>query len=159
MPLDGEYEPSPSAWVRDQVARYEATDGREAGTLGDTGLPVVIFTTRGNKSGKLRKTPLMRVEHDGAYAMVASQGGAPQHPVWYHNLKADPTALMVQDGADRFDATARELVGEERAVWWERAVQAYPPYAEYQRKTERQIPVFVAERRATSTTTSPGESA
>ena len=159
MPLDGEYEPSPSAWVRDQVARYEATDGREAGTLGDTGLPVVIFTTRGNKSGKLRKTPLMRVEHDGAYAMVASQGGAPQHPVWYHNLKADPTALMVQDGADRFDATARELVGEERSVWWERAVQAYPPYAEYQRKTERQIPVFVAERRATSTTTSPGESA
>jgi deazaflavin-dependent oxidoreductase (nitroreductase family) len=159
MPLDGEYEPSPSAWVRDQVARYEATDGREAGTLGDTGLPVVIFTTRGNKSGKLRKTPLMRVEHDGAYAMVASQGGAPQHPVWYHNLKADPTALMVQDGADRFDATARELEGEERAVWWERAVQAYPPYAEYQLKTERQIPVFLAERRTTGTTTSPGESA
>ena len=160
MPLDGEYEPSPSSWVRDQVARYEATDGRDAGTLGDTGLPVVIFTTRGNKSGKLRKTPLMRVEHDGAYAMVASQGGAPRHPVWYHNLKADPAALVVQDGADRFDAVARELSGEERAVWWERAVRAYPPYAEYQRGTERQIPVFLVERRTDSTsTTSPGESA
>ena len=147
MPLEGEYEPSPQQWVRDQVETYERTDGREANTLRDTGLPVVIFTTRGNKSGKLRKTPLMRVEHDGAYAMVASQGGAPKHPVWYYNLKADPTALMVQDGAERFDATARELTGEERAVWWERAVSAYPPYAEYQKKTDREIPVFVAERR------------
>ena len=147
MPLHGEYEPSPEAWVREQVERYEATDGREAGTLGDTGLPVVIFTTRGNKSGKLRKTPLMRVEHDGAYLMVASQGGAPQHPVWYYNVKADPEALMVQDGADRFDARARELEGEEREVWWQRAVEAFPPYAEYQRSTNRQIPVFLAERR------------
>ena len=147
MPLEGTYEPSTQGWVRDQVARYEATGGREANTLRDTGLPVVIFTTRGNKSGKLRKTPLMRVEHDGAYAMVASQGGAPKHPVWYYNLKADPTALMVQDGAERFDATARELSGEERAVWWERAVAAYPSYAEYQKKTDRQIPVFLAERR------------
>jgi len=147
MPLEGEYEPSPQQWVRDQVETYERTDGREANTLADTGLPVVIFTTRGNKSGKLRKTPLMRVEHDGAYAMVASQGGAPKHPVWYYNLKADPTALMVQDGAERFDATARELSGDERAVWWQRAVAAYPPYAEYQKKTDRQIPVFVAERR------------
>jgi len=148
MPLDGEYEPSPQQWVRDQVETYERTDGREANTLRDTGLPVVIFTTRGNKSAKIRKTPLMRVEHDGVYAMVASQGGAPKHPVWYYNLKADPTALMVQDGADRFDATARELSGEERAVWWERAVAAYPAYAEYQKKTDREIPVFVAERRA-----------
>lgn len=147
MPLEGEYEPSPEAWVRDQVARYEATDGREAGTLGDTGLPVVIFTTRGNKSGKLRKTPLMRVEHDGAYLLVASKGGAPSHPVWYHNLRADPGALEVQDGADRFDADARELDGEEREVWWQRAVEAYPPYAEYQRKTDRRIPVLLAERR------------
>jgi deazaflavin-dependent oxidoreductase (nitroreductase family) len=147
MPLEGEYEPSPDAWVRDQVERYEATDGREAGTLGDTGLPVVIFTTRGNKSGKLRKTPLMRVEHDGAYLLVASKGGAPSHPVWYHNLRADPSALEVQDGADRFDATARELDGDERAEWWERAVAAYPPYAEYQRKTDRRIPVLLAERR------------
>lgn len=147
MPLEGEYEPSPETWVRDQVERYEATDGREAGTLGDTGLPVVLFTTRGNKSGKLRKTPLMRVEHDGAYLMVASKGGAPSHPVWYHNLRADPGALEVQDGADRFDATARELEGEEREEWWRRAVAAYPPYAEYQRKTIRRIPVLLAERR------------
>ncbi len=147
MPLDGEYEPSPEAWVRDQVARYEATDGREAGTQGDSGLPVVVFTTRGNKSGRLRKIPLMRVEHDGAYLMVASKGGAPQHPVWYHNLQADPRALEVQDGADRFDAIARELDGAERAVWWERAVAAFPPYADYERKTEQRIPVFLAERR------------
>jgi deazaflavin-dependent oxidoreductase (nitroreductase family) len=148
MPLEGEYEPSPQQWVRDQVEQYERTGGREANTLADTGLPVVIYTTRGNKSGKLRKTPLMRVEHDGVYAMVASQGGAPKHPVWYYNLKADPTALVVQDGPEPFDATAREISGEERAVWWERAVAAYPPYAEYQQKTDRQIPVFLAERRA-----------
>jgi deazaflavin-dependent oxidoreductase (nitroreductase family) len=154
MPLEGEYEPSPEAWVRDQVELYERTDGREGGTLMDTGLPVVIFTTRGKKSGKLRKTPLMKVEHDGAYLMVASKGGAPQHPVWYYNVKADPEALMVQDGADRFDGRARELEGEERAVWWERAVQAFPPYADYQRKTERQIPVFLVERRTAAT---PGE--
>ena len=147
MPLEGEYEPSPESWVRDQVERYEATDGREAGTLRDTGLPVVIFTTRGNKSGKLRKTPLMRVEHHGGYLMVASKGGAPSHPVWYHNLRADPTALMIQDGANRFDATARELEGEEREEWWQRAVAAYPPYAEYQRNTDRRIPVLLAEPR------------
>ena len=148
MPLEGEYEPSPQQWVRDQVERYEATDGREANTLLDTGLPVVVFTTRGRKSGKIRKMALMRVEHDGAYALVASQGGAPTHPVWYHNLKADPDALMVQDGADRFDAHARELTGEERQEWWDRAVAAYPAYAEYQRKTDRLIPVLLAERRS-----------
>jgi deazaflavin-dependent oxidoreductase (nitroreductase family) len=147
MPLTGEYEPSPQKWVRDQVARYEATDGREANTLRDTGLPIVVFTTRGRKSGKLRKIPLMKVEHDGAYAMVASQGGAPTHPVWYHNLKAAPDALMVQDGADLFDATARELEGAEREEWWTRAVAAYPPYAEYQTRTDRLIPVLLAERR------------
>jgi deazaflavin-dependent oxidoreductase (nitroreductase family) len=147
MPLEGEYEPSPQQWVRDQVERYEATGGREANTLRDTGLPVVIYTTRGNKSGKLRKTPLMKVEHDGVYAMVASQGGAPKHPVWYYNLKADPTALVVQDGPEPFDAEAREVSGEERAIWWERAVAAYPSYADYQEKTEREIPVFVVERR------------
>ena len=148
MPLTGEYEPSPQKWVRDQVERYERTGGREANTLRDTGLPVVIFTTRGNKSGKIRKTPLMRVEHDGAYAMVASQGGSAKHPVWYHNLKADPEALTVQDGPEPFDAQARELAGEEREEWWQRAVAGYPPYAEYQRKTDRLIPVFLAERRA-----------
>ena len=148
MSLRGEYEPSPEKWVRDQVELYEKTGGREANTLRDTGLPVAIFTTRGRKSGKIRKTPLMRVEHDGAYAMVASQGGSPKHPVWYHNLKADPEALVVQDGPEPFDARARELSGEEREEWWERAVAAYPPYAEYQKKTERLIPVFLAERQA-----------
>src|SRR5215213_1050794 len=122
--------------------------GGEANTLRGTALPVVIFTTRGRKSGKIRKIALMRVEHDGAYAMVDSQGGAPEHPNWYYNLKADPDALMVQDGADRFDAHARELQGEEREIWWQRAVAAYPPYAEYQTRTERTIPVLLAERRA-----------
>jgi deazaflavin-dependent oxidoreductase (nitroreductase family) len=147
MPLQGEYEPSPYQWVRDQVAEYEASGGERANTLGDTGLPIVVVTTRGNKSGKLRKTPLMRVEHDGEYALVASQGGAPTHPVWYHNLKADPDAVTIQDGPEPFDATVREIEGDERATWWERAVAAYPPYAEYQEKTEREIPVFVARRR------------
>jgi len=156
MPLDGKYEPSPEQWVREQVERYEATDGREAGTLGDTGLPVVIYTTRGRRSGNLRKTPLMRVEHEGRYLLVASKGGAPEHPVWYHNLRADPSALMVQDGADRFDATVRELSGEERDEWWERAVAAYPPYAEYQRRTERLIPVLLAERTTGSGADGPG---
>jgi F420H(2)-dependent quinone reductase len=130
------------------VERYEGTDGREANTLRDTGLPVVIFTTRGRKSGKIRKVPLMRVEHEGKYAMVASMGGAPEHPEWYYNLKADPESLMVQDGADRFDAQARELDGDEREIWWRRAVEAYPPYAEYQTRTDRKIPVFLVERRS-----------
>jgi F420H(2)-dependent quinone reductase len=107
----------------------------------------VIFTTRGRRTGKIRKMALMRVEHDGNYALIASQGGAPEHPEWYLNLKADPQALMVQDGAERFDAAVRELDGEERAIWWRRAVEAYPPYAEYQKRTERQIPVLLAERR------------
>ena len=147
MALTGTYEPSPQQWVRDQVERYEATDGREANTLRDTGLPVVIFATRGRKSGKIRKMPLMRVEHGGAYAMVASQGGAPTHPEWYYNLKADPDALTVQDGANVIEATARELTGAEREEWWERAVAAYPTYAEYQIKTDRQIPVLLAEPR------------
>jgi len=129
------------------VERYEATGGREASTLRDTGLPVAIFTTRGAKSGKIRKIALMRVEHDGAYAMVASQGGAPNHPSWYHNLKAYPDQLTVQDGPEPFDAVARELEGEERQQWWDRAVAAYPPYAEYQQRTGRLIPVFLAERR------------
>ena len=104
MPVDGEYEPSPAAWVRNQVAEYEASGGQRANTLLNTGLPVIIVTTRGNKSGKVRKTPLMRVEHDGEYALVASQGGAPKHPVWYWNLKADSTAVTIQDGPEPFDA-------------------------------------------------------
>ena len=145
MPLQGEYEPSPSKWVRDQVEEYESSGGQRANTLRDTGLPVVIVTTRGNKSGKIRKTPLMRVAHDGEYLLVASKGGAPQHPVWYYNLKADPKAVTVQDGPEPFAAEVRELDGDERAQWWERAVAAYPPYAEYQTKTSRLIPVFVLE--------------
>jgi deazaflavin-dependent oxidoreductase (nitroreductase family) len=147
MTLEGEYVPSPWQWVRDQVETYERTGGREANTLLDTGLPIIIVTTRGNKSGILRKTPLMRVEHDGEYALVASMGGAPKHPVWYYNLVADPSAVRIQDGPEPFDADVREVSGDERAVWWERSVAAYPPYAEYQTRTERLIPVFVARRR------------
>jgi deazaflavin-dependent oxidoreductase (nitroreductase family) len=148
MTLDGEYQPSPEKWVRDQVELYERTGGREGNTLRDTGLPVVVFTTRGARSGKLRKNPLMRVEHDGAYAMVASQGGAPEHPTWYHNLQAHPDQVTVQDGPEPWDGVAREVTGAEKAEWWERAVAAYPAYAEYQRRTDREIPVFVVERRS-----------
>ena len=144
MTLTGDYEPSPAAWVREQVEAYERSGGTEANTLRDTGLPIIVLTTRGNRSGKLRKTPLMRVEHEGEYALVASMGGAPTHPVWYHNLEADPTAVMIQDGDRPFDAVVREVHGDERAQWWERAVAAYPPYADYQEKTDRIIPVFVA---------------
>jgi F420H(2)-dependent quinone reductase len=147
MPTDGSYEPSPSEWVRDQVEAYERSGGAEANTLRDTGLPIVVVTTKGNKSGKVRKTPLMRVEHDGEYALVASKGGAPQHPVWYYNLVADPD-VQIQDGPEPAEYAVREVSGEERQLWWDRAVDAYPPYAEYQQKTERQIPVFVATRRS-----------
>ena len=147
MPLDGEYVPSPEQWVRDQVELYERTGGREGNTLGDRGIPVVVFSTRGAKSGAVRKNPLMRVEHDGAYAMVASQGGAPKHPTWYFNLKAHPDQVTVQDGPEPWDGVAREVTGEEKARWWERAVAVYPDYADYQAKTDREIPVFVVERR------------
>ena len=145
MPLQGEYEPSPWDVVREQVETYERTGGTEGNTLPDTGQPVIILTTRGNRSGKLRKTPLMRVEHDGAYALVGSMGGAPTNPVWVHNLRADPTAVTIQDGPEPFDAVAREVEGDERARWWERAVAAFPNYADYQTRTDREIPVFVAE--------------
>jgi deazaflavin-dependent oxidoreductase (nitroreductase family) len=145
-PLEGEYEPSPVDWAREQVEEYEASGGTRANTLLDTGLPIVVMTTRGNKSGKIRKTPVMRVEHEGEYALVASLGGAPKHPVWYWNLKADPTAVMLQDGPEPFDVEVREVTGDERAAWWERAVAAYPPYADYQEKTDRVIPVLVASR-------------
>ena len=146
MPLDGEYEPSTWSWVRDQIAEYEASGGRRANTLGNTGMPIIVITTRGRQSGKLRKTALMRVEHDGEYALVGSMGGAPKHPLWVWNLRADPTALALQDGPEPWDATAREVAGEERAAWWDRCVAAYPPYADYQTFTERLIPVFVATR-------------
>lgn len=143
MPLTGEYEPSPSKWVRDQVETYERTGGLEANTLLDTGLPVVIVTSVGNKSGKIRKTALMRVEHEGDYALIGSMGGAPTNPVWVNNLRSNPH-ISIQDGPEPFDAIVREVDGEERELWWERAVAAYPPYAEYQQRTERRIPVFVA---------------
>ena len=145
MPVEGEYEPSAQAWVRDQVELYESSGGTQGTTLRDTGLPVVIVTNRGASSGKVRKTPVMRVEHDGRYAMVASKGGAPEHPVWYYNIRKNPL-VELQDGARKQDMIAREVSGDERAGWWERAVAAYPPYADYQRKTTRQIPVFVLER-------------
>jgi deazaflavin-dependent oxidoreductase (nitroreductase family) len=147
MTIEGEYEPSPWEWVRTQVEQYERSGGREANTLLDTGMPVIIVTTIGNKSGKVRKTALMRVEHDGEYLLVASMGGAPKNPVWYYNLKADPDAVVIQDGPEPFDASVRELSGDERAVWWDRGVAAYPPYAEYQTNTTRLIPIFLATRR------------
>jgi len=145
MPVTGTYEPSASQWVRDQVDLYESSGGTEGTTLLDTGMPVVVVTNRGVASGKVRKTPLMRVEHDGVYALVASQGGAPTHPHWYANLRADPN-IEIQDGPDRWDAVVREVDGDERSLWWDRAVAAYPPYAEYQEKTDRVIPVLVVER-------------
>jgi deazaflavin-dependent oxidoreductase (nitroreductase family) len=144
MTLEGTYEPSPSEWVRDQVAEYEASGGQRANTLLDTGLAIIVVTTKGNKSGKIRKTPLMRVEHDGQYALVASQGGAPTHPVWYHNLIADPRSVLIQDGPEPFAVVVSELQGDERALWWDRAVAAYPPYADYQANTSRHIPVLLA---------------
>jgi F420H(2)-dependent quinone reductase len=144
MPLEGEYEPSPAHWVREQVELYEGSGGTRGTTLRDTGLPVIILTTLGAKSGKVRKTPLMRVKHQGRYAVVASLGGAPKHPVWYYNLMQHPM-VGLQDGPQRQEMTAREVKGEEKAVWWERAVAAYPPYADYQKKTDREIPVFVLE--------------
>ncbi len=142
MPLNGEYVPSPSKWVREQVDLYESSGGTDGTTM--RGMPVVIVTSLGAKSGKIRKTPLMRVEHDGRYLLVASQGGAPNHPTWYFNLVNHPE-VEVQDCAVKQDMTVRELSGDEKSVWWERAVEAFPDYADYQRKTDREIPVFLAE--------------
>src|ERR1051325_8528785 len=134
MVLQGEYAPSTAQWVRDQVEAYERSGGREANTLRDTGLPVVVVTMRGNKSGDIRKIALMRVEHNGEYALIASKGGAPRHPVWYYNLRANPDEVMLQDGAEPFEVSVRQVSGEDRRVWWERAVAAYPPYADYQKR-------------------------
>jgi deazaflavin-dependent oxidoreductase (nitroreductase family) len=144
MPVDGKYEPSSREWVRDQVEEYENSGGTQGTTLRETGLPVVIVTNRGARSGKVRKTPVMRVEHDGRYAMVASKGGAPDNPLWYYNVRANPQ-VELQDGPHKQDMVAREVSGDERDEWWLRAVAAYPPYAEYQQNTARQIPVFVLE--------------
>ena len=146
MPIEGEYEPSPAQWVRDQVAEYESSGGQRGNMLGNTEMPVIIVTMRGRVSGKVRKLPVMRVEHGGQYAIVASKGGTPESPGWYHNLVANPAAVAIQDGPEPFDVEVREVSGDERVAWWERAVAAYPPYAEYQTKTSRVIPVFVATR-------------
>ena len=142
MPLSGTYEPSPSSWVREQVELIESSGGTQGTTM--RGMAVIVVTSRGARSGKLRKNPVMRVEHDGVYAAVASKGGAPEHPVWYYNLLAEPL-VEVQDGPRKQDMRARVVTGEERSVWWERAVEAFPDYADYQRKTDREIPVLVLE--------------
>jgi deazaflavin-dependent oxidoreductase (nitroreductase family) len=144
MSLQGDYEPSSREWVREQVALYESSGGTKGTTLTDTGLPVVIITSVGVRSRKLRKTPVMRVEHDGSYAAVASQGGSPEHPSWYYNFRANPH-VELQDGKLKREMIVREVTGDERAEWWTRAVAAYPPYAEYQERTSRVIPVFVLE--------------
>lgn len=144
MPIEGEYEPSQWDWVREQVEEYEASGGTRANTLRDTGLAIIVMTTIGHKSGKVRKVPLMRVEHEGSYAIVGSKGGDPSHPGWYHNLVADPR-VTIQDGPDPIETEVRLVTGDERDIWWERSVEAYAPYAEYQAKTDRQIPVFVAD--------------
>jgi deazaflavin-dependent oxidoreductase (nitroreductase family) len=145
MSLTGTYVPSKADWVRNQVAEYEASNGEKANTLRDTGYPVVVITSIGAKSGHLRKNPVMRVERDGAYLAVASLGGAPQNPEWYHNFVAHPE-VELQDGAEKHVYTARILEGEERADWWEHAVATWPTYASYQEKTDREIPLFLLER-------------
>ena len=142
MPLTGEYEPSSATWAREQAELYEATNGEKGGEL--RGKPVIVLTSVGAKTGKLRKSALMRVEHEGVYAVVASLGGAPKNPVWYQNLKSNPHVAL-QDRATKHDYLAREVSGDEKAIWWERAVQAWPDYATYQARTDRQIPVFVLE--------------
>ncbi len=140
MPLVGEYEPSTSDWARKQLEEFEGSGGTKGNTL--RGMPIIVVTSVGAKTGKLRKTPLMRVEHEGEYAVVASLAGAPKHPVWYWNLVKNPH-VELQDGPVKKDYIAREVTGEEKAVWWERSVAAYPDYADYQKKTTREIPVFV----------------
>lgn len=142
MPLTGEYKPSTSEWARTQAERYEASGGTEANDM--RGVPIIVLTTVGWQSGALRKTALMRVEHEGDYLVVASKGGAPDEPRWGQNMRAQPH-VELQDGAVKRDYTARELSGDERAVWWDRAVAVWPDYAEYQKKTDRQIAIFVLE--------------
>ena len=148
MTFDGDYAPSQWDWVRDQVELYERSGGTEGTTFLDTGLPVVIVTMWGHRSGKVRKVPVMRVEHDGAYAIIGSKGGDPKDPAWVANLRARPDEVRLQDGPDVMDVAVRELDdGPERDEWWRRAVAAYPPYEEYQAATARRIPVFVTSRR------------
>jgi deazaflavin-dependent oxidoreductase (nitroreductase family) len=147
MAIEGEYVPSPWDWVRNQVEAYERSGGRSGNKLGGSDWPVVVVTCRGRRTGAIRKMALMRVEHDGRYALIGSLGGAPKNPVWVYNLRADPDGVTLQDGPEPFPVTVREVTGEERDLWWKRAVAAYPPYEDYQRNTERLIPVFVATRR------------
>lgn len=144
MTLEGTYVPTPSDWVREQVERYEATGGREANTLRDTGIPIIVLTVRGAKTGFVRKFALMRVEHDGKYALVASKGGAPSNPLWYNNLMADPDNVWIQDGDTPVRMTVREIRGDEYAQWWDRSVAVFPTYADYKAKTDRVIPVLVS---------------
>lgn len=144
MTLQGEYVPSKADWVREQVEKFEATDGREANTLRDTGYPIVVITSVGAKSGYLRKNPVMRVERDGKYVAIASKGGAPDQPEWYFNFLANPE-VDLQDGAVKKTYKARVLEGDERTEWWQYAVDTWGTYAEYQKKTDREIPVFLLE--------------
>jgi|SRR4051794_27700423 deazaflavin-dependent oxidoreductase (nitroreductase family) len=145
MPLQGEYAPSTSDWARKQAEQFEQSGGTDGITM--RGMPIILLTTRGAKTGKLRKTPLMRVEHDGEYAVVGSLGGAPKNPVWVYNIRSEPH-VELQDGAEKHDYVARETEGDERELWWKRALEAYPDYADYQLKTERVIPVFVLSRKS-----------
>ena len=144
MTFDGEYGPSTWEWVAEQAEEYESSNGKSGNTLRDTGLPIIVMTTIGHRSGLVRKVPLMKVEHEGQYAIVASKGGAENHPGWYHNLMANPTVL-IQDGPEPFETTVRLLSGSERDEWWERSVAAFSPYAEYKEKTDREIPLFITE--------------
>ncbi|HEV7963803.1 MAG TPA: nitroreductase family deazaflavin-dependent oxidoreductase [Actinoplanes sp.] len=143
MPLSGEYEPSTADWARKQAEAYEASGGERSSDM--RGMPVIVLTSVGAKTGKLRKTALMRVEHDGQYAVVGSLGGAPKHPLWVYNLRSQPR-VELQDGPEKHDYIAHETEGDQRKIWWERAVEAFPNYADYQKKTERIIPVFLLTR-------------
>jgi len=147
MNIEGEYVPSRSKWVSDQIDAYEASGGTEGNSLFDTGIPIIVVTMRGHRSGNVRKIALMRVEHEGQYALVASMGGAPSNPGWYKNLVADPDEVFVQDGPTPVAVSVRDVFGEERALWWQRSVAVYPSYADYEAKTDRIIPVFVTTNR------------
>lgn len=147
MTIEGTYVPSTSKWVRDQIETYERSGGTEANTLRESGIPVIIVTMKGKSSGNVRKIALMRVEHEGDYALIASMGGAPTNPGWYHNLVADPENVELQDGPAPFAVSVREVTGDERALWWDRSVAVFPNYAEYKKKTARTIPVLIASPR------------